>query len=51
MSKGREIRQLHKDLKTTRAEISALQKKLTAFLLKRKQAARNNPTQPDRNSS
>jgi hypothetical protein len=36
MSKGREIRQLRKDMKTARAEIAALQKRLTEYLLKRK---------------
>jgi hypothetical protein len=46
MPKDREIRQLRKDLKTTRAEISELQKKLAAYLLKRKNGQSPHPPKP-----
>ena len=47
MSKDREIRQLRKDMKTARAEIAALQKRLTEYLLKRKNGK---PTVPEKSS-
>jgi hypothetical protein len=51
MSKDREIRQLRKDMKTARAEIAALQKKLTEYLLKRKNGKPGLPPKFNRESS